>query len=61
MTPEFVQHSLFRPFQSTKPKGIGVGMFQCKSIVEAHHGRIEVDSEFGKGTVFRVMLPVAAA
>jgi putative PEP-CTERM system histidine kinase len=58
MTPEFVRSSLFRPFQTTKQKGIGVGMFQCKSIVEAHHGRIEVDSELGKGTVFRVLLPV---
>jgi putative PEP-CTERM system histidine kinase len=58
MTPEFVQQSLFRPFQSTKQKGIGVGMFQCKTIVEAHHGRIEVDSEPGKGTVFRVLLPL---
>jgi putative PEP-CTERM system histidine kinase len=60
MTPEFVQQSLFRPFQSTKQKGIGVGMFQCKSIVEAHQGRIEVDTELGKGTVFRVLLPVPA-
>lgn len=60
MTPEFVRSSLYRPFQSTKQKGIGVGMFQCKSIVEAHHGRIEVDSELGKGTVFRVLLPVAS-
>lgn len=60
MTPEFVERSLFRPFQSTKQKGIGVGMFQCKTIVEAHHGRIEVDSEIGKGTVFRVLLPVHA-
>jgi len=60
MTPEFVQQSLFRPFQSTKRKGIGVGMFQCKSIVEAHRGRIEVDTEIGKGTVFRVLLPVPA-
>jgi putative PEP-CTERM system histidine kinase len=60
MSAEFVQHSLFRPFQSTKQKGIGVGMFQCKSIVEAHHGRIEVDSEPGKGTVFRVLLPLTS-
>ena len=59
MSPEFVQRSLFRPFQTTKKKGIGIGMFQCKMIVEAHRGRIEVESEVGKGTVFRVLLPVA--
>ena len=58
MSPEFVCGSLFRPFQTTKKKGIGIGMFQCKMIVEAHRGRIEVDSEPGKGTTFRVVLPV---
>jgi putative PEP-CTERM system histidine kinase len=61
MSPEFVRGSLFRPFQTTKKKGIGIGMFQCKMIVEAHRGRIEVDSEPGKGTTFRVVLPVHEA
>jgi putative PEP-CTERM system histidine kinase len=59
MSPEFVQRSLFRPFQTTKKKGIGIGMFQCKMIVGTHQGRIEVDSELGKGTSFRVLLPIA--
>jgi putative PEP-CTERM system histidine kinase len=58
MNPEFIQRSLFRPFQTTKKQGIGIGMFQCKMIVEAHHGRIEVQSELAKGTTFRVMLPL---
>ncbi|HEV2391367.1 MAG TPA: XrtA/PEP-CTERM system histidine kinase PrsK [Verrucomicrobiae bacterium] len=58
MPAEFVRNSLFRPFQTTKKKGIGIGMFHCKMIVEAHRGRIEVESEVGKGTEFRVMLPV---
>jgi putative PEP-CTERM system histidine kinase len=60
MTPEFIENRLFRPFQTTKKKGIGIGMFHCKMIVEAHRGRIEVESELGKGTAFRVLLPVAA-
>jgi len=58
MSADFIQRSLFRPFQTTKKKGIGIGMFHSKMIVEAHRGRIEVESEPGKGTEFRVMLPV---
>jgi signal transduction histidine kinase len=57
IAPEFLERSLFRPFQTTKKKGIGIGMFQSKMIVEAHRGRIEVQSELGKGTTFRVILP----
>jgi putative PEP-CTERM system histidine kinase len=59
MTPEFVARSLFRPFQTTKKGGLGIGMFQSKMIVEAHGGRIAVESEPGKGTTFRIYLPVA--
>lgn len=58
MSNEFVNRSLFRPFQTTKKKGIGIGMFHSKMIIDAHHGRIEVESETGKGTVFRVLLPL---
>jgi putative PEP-CTERM system histidine kinase len=58
MAPEFIRNSLFRAFQTTKKRGIGIGMFQCRMIVEAHGGRIEVESEKGKGTRFRVLLPV---
>jgi putative PEP-CTERM system histidine kinase len=59
MSPAFLKSSLFRPFQSTKKKGLGIGMFQSKMIVEAHSGRITVDSEPAVGTTFRVMLPIA--
>jgi len=58
MTPEFVRRALFRPFQTTKKKGLGIGMFQSKMIVEAHGGRIEVESEDQKGTTFRMLLPI---
>jgi len=57
MSPEFIRTRLFRPFQTTKPKGMGIGLFHCKEIVEAHGGRIEVESEEGKGSTFRVFLP----
>jgi putative PEP-CTERM system histidine kinase len=58
MSAEFLNHSLFRPFQTTKKRGLGIGMFQSKMIVEAHGGRIEVESELGKGTTFQVLLPL---
>lgn len=58
MDTEFVRRALFRPFQTTKKNGFGIGMFQSKMIVEAHGGRIEVESELKKGTTFRVLLPV---
>ncbi len=58
MSPEFLNRSLFRPFQTTKKAGLGIGMFQSKMIIEAHGGRIEVESEPGKGTTFRVLLPL---
>jgi hypothetical protein len=58
MNPEFLSRSLFRPFQTTKKNGLGIGMFQSKMIVEAHKGRIEVESEPGKGTTFLIYLPL---
>jgi putative PEP-CTERM system histidine kinase len=59
MSPDFVRDSLFRPFQTTKKKGLGIGMFQSKMIVEAHRGNIQVESEPGKGTKFGIFLPLA--
>ena len=58
MTKEFIDKDLFRPFRTTKKKGMGIGLFHCKTIVEAHGGRIEVESAEGEGTLFRVLLPL---
>jgi signal transduction histidine kinase len=58
MSDSFLKNSLFRPFQTTKKRGIGIGMFQSKMIVEAHRGNILVQSETGKGTTFEVSLPL---
>jgi putative PEP-CTERM system histidine kinase len=55
----FMQRSLFHPFQTTKSQGLGIGLFHSKMIVEAHHGRIEVESEEGEGSTFQVFLPIA--
>ena len=59
MTEEFIRQNLFQPFQTTKLKGLGIGLYQCKHIVEAHGGRIEVESRVGEGTTFTVLLPLA--
>ncbi len=58
MSQEYLSRSLFRPFQTTKKNGLGIGMFQSKMIVEAHRGRIEVESTLGQGTTFRIYLPL---
>jgi putative PEP-CTERM system histidine kinase len=59
MSKEFIEKSLFHPFKTTKKQGMGIGLFHSKMIVEAHHGRIEVESEEGRGSTFRVFLPLA--
>lgn len=50
--------SLFRPSQSTRPGGLGVGLYQCKQIVEAHRGTIQIRSQAGRGTQVRIELPL---
>src|SRR3990172_5618952 len=39
--------------------GVGLGLSICKEIIDAHEGRIEVESDVGKGSIFRIYLPVA--
>ena len=60
-TPEFIERSLFLPFKSTKKEGLGIGLFHSRTIVEAHGGRIEVQSAEGKGTTFRLFLPAGSS
>ena len=60
MDKAFVKDSLFRPFQTTKKKGLGIGLFQSRAIVHAHGGAIHVQTEAGKGTTFLISLPVPA-
>jgi putative PEP-CTERM system histidine kinase len=61
MTDDFMKNQLFKPFRTTKEAGLGIGLYQCRQIVEAHDGRIEVKSEQSKGSVFTICLPVAEA
>ncbi len=58
ISEEFIRSHLFKPFETTKKKGFGIGLYQCRNIIEAHGGRIEVKSEEGKGTEFSVYLPL---
>src|SRR5262249_27343027 len=67
MPPE-VLHKIFDPFFSTKSGpdasgkgGTGLGLSMCRDIIEAHRGRIRVDSAVGRGTAFSIKLPVAVA
>ncbi|HSR70105.1 MAG TPA: XrtA/PEP-CTERM system histidine kinase PrsK [Acidobacteriota bacterium] len=59
MSREFIESRLFRPFQTTKKDGMGIGLYQSKLIVEAHKGHMEVESREGRGTTIRVQLPAA--
>jgi signal transduction histidine kinase len=63
MAPETLRR-IFDPFFSTKAGpdasgkgGAGLGLSMCRDIIEAHHGRIRVESAVGKGTMFTIKLP----
>ncbi len=57
--PSPMLESLFQPSQSSRPGGLGVGLYQCKQMVEAHRGTIEIRSQQGEGTKVRIELPQA--
>lgn len=60
MSPTFIKEKLFHPFATTKKKGVGLGLYTCREVVVANGGSIEVNSEQGSGTTFKVVLPSAA-
>lgn len=60
MSEEFMRERLFHPFATTKKKGIGLGLYSCRDIIEQHGGRIDVASRVNVGTEFKVILPLKA-
>lgn len=61
MAAEFVRRRLFQPFATTKEKGVGIGLYQCKTLVEKMGGRILCHSVLGRGTEFCILLLSGAA
>jgi hypothetical protein len=59
MTADFIKKRLFKPFETTKKHGFGIGLYQCKQIMESHGGSIQVVSREGQGSDFTLLLPLA--
>jgi signal transduction histidine kinase len=57
MSEQFIKDRLFHPFATTKTRGVGLGLYTCREVIQANGGSIEASSIDGTGTTFRVMLP----
>lgn len=58
MDEAFIRERLFRPFDSTKGTGMGIGAYECKAYVQELGGDITVDSQLGQGSRFTLRLPL---
>ncbi len=58
MSEQFMHYRLFRPFESTKSTGMGIGTYEAREYVRELGGRIEVETREAQGTIFRVVLPL---
>jgi putative PEP-CTERM system histidine kinase len=61
MSNEFVRDQLFRPFQSTKMGGYGIGVYESRALIQDMDGTLDVITAPGKGTTMRIVLPLDGA
>lgn len=61
MSAEFIRSRLFRPFDSTKAGGFGIGAYEARELLRAMGGRLDVDSREGLGSRFTINLPLSEA
>jgi putative PEP-CTERM system histidine kinase len=61
MTPEFMRERLFKPFQTTKPAGMGIGVYESQHYVAGLGGSIRIESREGAGTRVELRLPLVDA
>ena len=61
MSERFIREQLFKPFESTKEHGMGIGAFESREYVRELGGSLEVESREGAGSLFRIRLPLALA
>jgi putative PEP-CTERM system histidine kinase len=59
MSEAFVANQLFKPFESTKEGGFGIGAYEARALAQAMGGNLRVDSRLGKGTRMTLLLPAA--
>jgi putative PEP-CTERM system histidine kinase len=57
MSEEFIRNTLFKPFESTKQTGMGIGTYESREYIRELGGRMEVSSALGKGSKFTIALP----
>lgn len=61
MSEAFIRDGLFKPFHSSKAQGYGIGAYEALNIIRAMEGALEVESQEGRGTCFKITLPLAGA